>query len=160
MEPVRRCGKPCQQRFMQDPCCPNMCQRALGHRHHCNCLADHQPIRRATYTWRQGDKCYHMRSWRQGKVVELPEGDYMRIAFDEQQKKGCWLGWSGGYDGAVEFRCKHCFILGENPLPNVYWSHLLRKWHNVIDDEDQMVARTPAQSAWAGFVNMMLERLR
>jgi hypothetical protein len=163
MEPVRRCGKPCQQRFMQDPCCPNMCQRALGHRHHCNCLADHQPIRRATYTWRQGDKCYHMRSWRQGKVVELPEGDYMRIAFDEQQKKGCWFGWSGGYDGAVEFRCKHCFILGENPLPNVYWSHLLRKWHNVIDDEvktHQMVAGIQAQSAWAGFVNMMLERLR
>ena len=91
MEPVRRCGKPCQQRFMQDPCCPNMCQRALGHRHHCNCLADHQPIRRATYTWRQGDKCYHMRSWRQGKVVELPEGDYMRIALDEQQKKAVGL---------------------------------------------------------------------
>jgi hypothetical protein len=45
----------------------------------------------------------------------------------------------------------------------VYWSHLLRKWHNVIDDEvktHQMVARTQAQSAWAGFVNMMLERLR
>jgi hypothetical protein len=99
MEPEPRCGKPCQQRFMQEPCCPNMCQRplghgegialpaALGHLEHCNCLADHQPIQRVTSTHRLGDKCYHVRSWRQGKVIELPEGDHMRIEFDKQQKK-------------------------------------------------------------------------
>jgi hypothetical protein len=153
MEPFPRCGKPCQQRFMQEPCCPNMCQRplghvGLGHRQHCNCLADHQPIQRATSTHRQGDKCYHVRSWRQGKVIELPEGDYMRIAFDEQQKKDCWLGWSGDPDGAVELRRKHRFTPGENPLPNVYWLGKSREWS------------TPAESAWARFVNMMLERLR
>ena len=102
-----------------------------------------------------------MRSWRQGRVVELPEGDKMRIAFDGQQKKGCWCGWSGGYDNAVEFRNKHRFIPGENRLPNLYWSHLLRKWHDVMDDEvktDQMVARTRKQFAWAGFVTLMLAR--
>jgi hypothetical protein len=162
MEPVRRCGKPCQQRFIHQPRCPDMCQLALGHRDHCDCRADHQPIRRLdTYTWLCGDKCYHMRSWRQGKVVELPEGDKMRIVFDEQQKQGCWCGWSGGYDSAVEFRYKHCFRPGENPLPNVYWSNILEKWHNVIDDRvktDQMVARTRNQSSWAGFVKMMLAR--
>jgi hypothetical protein len=171
MEPVRRCGQPCQQRFIHEPRngCPDMCRLDLGHPNHCNCLADHQPIRRDdandldTYTWRHGDKCYHMRSWRQGRVLELPEGDKMRIAFDEQQKEGCWCGWSGGYDNAVEFRYKHCFRPGGNPLPDRYWSKILGKWHDVMDDEvktDQMVARTRNDSSWAGFVKMMLARAK
>ena len=89
-----------------------------------------------------------MRSWRQGKVIELPEGDHMRIEFDKQQKKDCWLGWSGDHDGATELRRKHRFTPGENPLPNVYWLGKSREWS------------TPAESAWARFVNVMLERLR
>jgi len=160
MEPERRCGKPCQQRFLREPCCPNRCQRplghgegialpaALGHLEHCNCLADHQPIQRVTPTHRLGDKCHHVHSWRQGTVIELPEGTHMRIEFDRQQKKDCWLGWSGANDGATELRQKHRLTPGENPLPNVYWLPESREWS------------IPAESAWPRFVNVMLERLR
>ena len=105
------------------------------------------------HTWRTGDKCYHMHSWREGKVVECQEGDYMHIAFNQQQKKDCWCGWSGGHDGASETRRKHPYIYGESPLPNVYWSYILEKRHHVDDDMVKthlMIARSQRQNdlAW------------
>jgi hypothetical protein len=86
-----------------------------------------------THAWHTGDKCYHLHSWREGTVRECPEGDYMDIAFNQQQKKACWCGWSGWHDGAIETRRKFPWIKGESPGHKWYWSKILHHWHDVDD---------------------------
>jgi hypothetical protein len=97
-----------------------------------------------THAWHTGDKCYHLHSWREGTVRECPEGDYMDIAFNQQQKKACWCGWSGWHDGATETRRKFPWIKGESPGHKWYWSEIRGHWHDVDDltVKTQLLARS------------------